>query len=91
MENKIYAESYGILNGLADIKIDFMSVDVMPAEDGSLTEHSKVVQRVTLSLPLAKDLSKKLSIAIADYERKFGPILDLDEGQAILAKELENG
>lgn len=59
MENKIYAESYGILNGLADIKIDFMSVDVMPAEDGSLTEHSKVVQRVTLSLPLAKDLSKK--------------------------------
>ena len=91
MENKTYAEAYGILNGLTDFKIDFMSIDVVPTEDGSFTENRKVEHRVTLSLPLAKDLAQKLSACISDYEKKFGPILNLDEGRTILEKEFKNG
>lgn len=78
---KVYAEGFGIICGLADMKIDFQSVDPVVDQNGNVSETKTTEARISLSLPLAKDLTKRLCNAIADYERKFGQILDIEEVQ----------
>lgn len=77
---KIYADAFGIIGGLSDIKIDFVTVDLMLDADGKpIGETRNIEQRVTMPMPLAKDFAKKLTEAVEHYENTFGPVLDLEE------------
>ncbi len=80
MDNKIYADAFNIIAGPSDIKLNIVSVDIeVDEEKKTISEKREVSQRVTFSLPVAKDLAKKLSEAVADYEKTFGTIVDLDK------------
>ncbi len=88
MENHTYADAFGILASLTDIKIDFAITQPQIGEDGKIVGDNKIFEhRIILSLPLAKDLAKKLAGAVADYEKDFGSVLDLGEVQ----ENLQNG
>ena len=78
MGNKVYAEGFGVICGLADLKIDFQSVDPVMLPDGKVAENKTTEVRVSMSLPLAKDLLKRLNQTIIAYENQFGAILDLE-------------
>ena len=82
MDNRTYADAFGIISSLVDIKIDFISTQPQISEDGSIVGDEKTFEhRIILALPLAKDLAKKLTHAVADYEKNFGSVLDLGDVQ----------
>ena len=88
MENYTYADAFGILGSLTDIKIDFASTQPQISEDGKIVGDTQIFEhRIILSLPLAKDLAKKLAGAVADYEKSFGSVLDLDK----VREKMQNG
>lgn len=80
MEKQTYADAFGILSSLTDVKIDFASTQPQIDENGKIVGENRILeQRIILSLPLAKNLATKLANAVEDYEKNFGSILDLDE------------
>lgn len=87
MDNFTYADVFGIFSSLTDVKIDFASTQPRINEKGDFVDEKVSVQRIVLSLPLAKDLAKKLSDAVQDYENHFGDVLNLDEAR----KNLQQG
>lgn len=79
MENRIYADAFGVIGSLTDIKVDFANTNPKLNEAGQVIGEEKIVeQRVILSIPLAKSLAKLLTAAVADYEAKFGPVVDIE-------------
>ena len=79
MDNCTYADAFAIMGSLTDLKIDFALTQPTPGPDGKIigttpqTEH-----RIILSVPLAKDLAKKLMAAVSDYEKNFGTVVDMN-------------
>lgn len=91
MENFTYADAFGILASVTDLKIDFFVTQPVVDYNGKVSETSQVLeQRVALSLPLAKNLSIMLENAIKNYEQNFGTIPDLAKIQAS-QQEKSNG
>lgn len=80
MENRIYADAFSIVGSLTDIKIDFSSINPQIDKNGQIIGESKTSEQlIILSLPLAKDLAKMLSAAVDNYEKRFGPVLNLEQ------------
>ena len=72
MENRTYADSFRILGSMTDINIDFASSHPKIGENGAIIGEDNVLeQKIILSLPLAKELAKKLTGAVADYESRL--------------------
>lgn len=92
MENQTYADAFGILASLTDMKIDFAITQPQLGEDGKIIDENKVFEhRIIMSMPLAKDLAKKLMGAVLDYEKNFGTVLDMDEVKLKLQSGQNNG
>jgi len=86
MSQSLYAGAFSFAVGLFDMKIDFK--DSEPIIDGSgalIGVNEDTTQRITMSMPLAKELSMKLQEAISTYEKTFGAIAPSSE----LAKRAE--
>ena len=64
MDNCTYADAFAIMGSLTDLKIDFALTQPTPG--------------IILSVPLAKDLAKKLMAAVSDYEKNFGTVVDMN-------------
>ena len=88
MENRTYADAFSILASVTDIKIDFANIQPQIDKDGNIIGNNEIFEhRIILSLPLAKNLAQKLAIAVADYEKEFGSVIDMAEHQ----KKLQQG
>lgn len=75
MDNCNYAGAFSIVSGLSDIKIDFKTSEpILDANNIIVGSEEIAFQRVTMTIPLAKDFLEKLSKAISDYESKFGSV-----------------
>lgn len=89
MDKCTYADSFGIMSNLTDVKIDFSITDPRVEEGENVVDPNPVFEhRIVMSLPLAKDLAKKLTAAVSNYERAFGSIVDLGGAQT---QDKENG
>ena len=75
---KIYADGFNLALNRVDAKIFFLSVDPVFAKDASASADVSVISKVTMSLPVAKQLCKRLNEAIAQYEKQYSEIVDLD-------------
>jgi hypothetical protein len=75
VENSYYVGAYDIIGGISDLKIDFKSVEPICDQEGRITgTQQEMLSRVTLALPLAKDLANSLQEAISNYEAQFGQL-----------------
>lgn len=84
-----YADGFSIATGLVDTKLDIISVDPIRNEKGDVVGEAHTPQcRVTMSLPLAKELVTQLSMALSQYEKTYGEILDLKK---LREKSQDNG
>ena len=73
-----YADGFSIVAGLVDTKIDFLAVDPVKDEKGAVIGEKQIPEyRISMSLPLAKELRDQLAFVIKQYEDSIGPITDL--------------
>ena len=80
--NSFYADGFSITVGLVDAKVDFLISVPNVTEEGIVSGEKQILgQRVVMTLPLAKELSEKLSGIIKTYEGDFGVISNLTELQ----------
>ena len=91
MNPSTYADAFGILGSLTDLKVDFFSVSPHIENGQVVGEERTAEQRIILSLPLAKELAMKLQGAVEEYEKNFGKVLDLDEVKKRIASQNTNG
>lgn len=74
MDN-IYSTAFQIVGSVYDVQIQFDAI--MPQLDGKgnvIGDEKVPLKRVTLPVPVAKDLAQKLNEAIENYEKVFGEI-----------------
>jgi len=91
MERCTYADAFGIMTNLTDVKIDFSISNPKVDASGKIVGDDHIFEhRIVLSLPLAKDLAKKLTDAISNYENTFGSVVDLGEIQSKVKQEQGN-
>ena len=82
-----YAGGFSIFLSLSDAKLQFYAVNPIADGNGNIIGEKKEEQAlITLSLPIAKQLSEQLSVAIQQYESKVAPIISL-EGTAKRIRE----
>ena len=74
-----YAEGFGLAVSATDAKILFMSIQPKVVDGVVSGQAVSENCRVTLSIPLAKQLCKQLSNAIEQYEKSYGKVIDLEE------------
>lgn len=78
--NALYIDGFGLIGGLVDIKIDLQVTSPIVDEKRNVVgENREVAQRITLSMPMAKELAEKLTQMVSTYEQRVGPILSLEE------------
>lgn len=78
--DSIYAGAFQIITSVYDIKIDFIKTEPVPNDTGDVMEEERTLgQRITLPLPLAKQLVEKLNRQIEGYEERFGAIQTVPE------------
>ena len=78
MRRSYYGQLY-IRRSLTDLKIDFALTQPTPGPDGKIIGTTPQIEhRIILSVPLAKDLAKKLMAAVSDYEKNFGTVVDMN-------------
>ena len=79
MDNCTYADAFAIMGSLTDLKIDFALTQPTPGPAGKIIGTTPQIEhRIILSVPLAKDLAKKLMAAVSDYEKNFGTVVDMN-------------
>ena len=75
-----YAGGFSVFLSLSDAKLQFYSVNPVADENGNIAGERKEAQAlITMSLPIAKQLSEQLSVAIQQYESNVSPIISLEE------------
>ena len=73
--DSIYIGGFTLMSGLVDLKIDFKTVEPICDNSGAFVQtKEEVANRITLSMPLAKDLYVRLGEMLGEYEGKFGSI-----------------
>ena len=82
MERAQYAGSFSFALGVNDLRIFFADVEPEIDDSGNLmAEKREVVSKIIMPVPLAKKLCEQLAAALADYEGKIAPIIDIDKFQ----------
>ncbi len=79
-----YASGFQIFSNIYDFKIVFAELEPKLDEKGDVVGQASVLkERIVMSPILAKDLARKLSAAVEDYENKFGktPVLNKEDSQ----------
>lgn len=75
-----YAGGFSVFLSLSDAKLQFYSVNPVADENGNIAGERKEARAlITMSLPIAKQLSEQLSVAIQQYESNVSPIISLEE------------
>lgn len=86
--NAIYIDGFSLIGGLTDIKVDLQTSTPMLDENNNVVgEERALAQRITLSMPMAKELAEKLAEMVSVYEQHVGPVMRLDEIRAKLSPE----
>ena len=74
-----YAGAFNVFVSAHDARVRFIDVTPQMSSDGKIIEDRTDVCDVCMSLPLAKQLAKRLTEAIMHYESAVSPVVDLDE------------
>lgn len=73
--DSIYCTAFNILSSFYDVKIEFATIEPLTDKDGNVIDSERTPQqRVTLPIALAKELAKKLSESVSQYEASFGEV-----------------
>ena len=73
--DSLYCTAFHIVGSFYDVEIELSKVEPVLDETGNVTGNQRIPkQRITLPVPLAKELAQKLSETLENYEKTFGEI-----------------